>query len=249
MKLEIFEKKNDFFKALKTLFDNLNIPVNIIDEKTIAPEEILTKTYKDNHEAFRIMDDVIAFGMVDDAAFSGNTAESLDNVKKAKKDYDGILLFGVTLKKRSNGLLPTRSQLAEITRAFNREYHYTPVVVVFRYEDYISIANAERIPYKQEWREGEKAGKVSLLRDINIKIPHTGHLKILQELNIKGKKSEITDGKRKRKKKITSFQLLYTYWQSVFNTSILNKQFYKELSDWYFWAMREVYFLFQFTPF
>lgn len=232
MKLDLFKQKNDFFKALRTLFGDLNIPVNIIDKKSIAPEEILTKTYKDNNEAYQIMDDVIAFGMVDDAAFSDNRSESLDSVKKNKKDYDGILLFGVTLKKRSNELLPTRTQLAEITRAFNREYHYTPVVVVFRYEDYISIANAERITYKQEWREGEKAGKVSLLRDIDVRSPHTGHLKILQELTIA----------RSGKNAITNFKELYNYWQEVFSVSILNKQFYKELSDWYFWAMREVYF-------
>lgn len=232
MKLELFQKKTNLFDALDNLFKGLNIPVNIIDDKPIAPVEILTKTYKDNNEAFQIMDDVIAFGMVDDAAFSGNTAESLDSVKKAKKDYDGILLFGVTLKKRSNGLLPTRTQLAEITRAFNREYCYTPVVVVFRYEDYISIANVERITYKKEWREGEKAGKVSLLRDIDVKKPHTGHLRILKELAIV----------RSGRNAITNFHELYNYWQDVFSVSILNKQFYKELSDWYFWAMREVFF-------
>ena len=130
------------------------------------------------------------------------------------------------------GIAPTRSQLAEITRAFNREFYYTPVVVVFRYEQFISIANAERITYKQEWREGEKAGKVSLLRDINVAKPHTGHLKILQELTIN----------RSGKGAVNNFAELYTYWQSVFNVSILNKKFYKELSDWYFWALHEVAF-------
>jgi hypothetical protein len=55
--------------------------------------------------------------------------------------------------------LPTRSHLAEITRAFNREFPYTPVVVVFKYQNYIALANAERSKFKQEWREGEKIGK------------------------------------------------------------------------------------------
>ncbi|MFW5799985.1 MAG: Eco57I restriction-modification methylase domain-containing protein, partial [Spirochaetota bacterium] len=89
--------------------------------------------------------------------------------------------------------------------------------------------NCERLEYKQEWREGEKAGKVSILRDINIHNPHTGHLKILRELNIK-------------ERDIKTFSQLYEYWQSVFNVSILNKQFYKELSDWYFWAIKHVVF-------
>ncbi|MCK5847998.1 MAG: Eco57I restriction-modification methylase domain-containing protein [Caldisericia bacterium] len=223
----------NFFKGIEELFKSLNIPVNIIDDKEIAPKDILTNTYKENNESFCLIEDVIAFGMIDDSAFTRkNIDKSLDGIKIPEKDYEGILIFGVTLKKRNNGLLPTRTQLAEITRAFNREYHYTPVVTVFRYEKYISIANIERIPYKQEYREGEKTGKVSLLRDINVKSPHTGHLKILQELTIT----------RSGKNAVNNFSDLYKYWQKVFSVSILNKKFYKELSDWYFWAMDEIYF-------
>lgn len=232
MNLNALEKKADFFNGLKTLFASLNVPVNYIDEKSIAPKEILSKTFKENIEAYQLMDDVFILGMVDNAAFEGKKSETIVGIEKGKKDYDGILLFGVTLKNRDKGLLPTRSQLSEITRAFNREFHYTPVVVVFKYEHYISIANAERITYKQEWREGEKTGKVSILRDINVNKPHTGHLKILQELTIS----------RTGKGAVNTFAALYTYWQSVFNVSILNKQFYKELSDWYFWALQEVAF-------
>ncbi|MEI7590416.1 MAG: hypothetical protein WCJ49_03790, partial [Deltaproteobacteria bacterium] len=232
MNLKALENKENFFNGLKALFASLNVPVNYIDEKTIAPKVILSKTYKDNNTAYELMDDVFVLGMVDNAAFEGTKSEPIASITKREKNYDGILLFGVTLKNRENNLLPTRSQLAEITRAFNREFYYTPVVVVFRYEHFISIANAERITYKQEWREGEKAGKVSLLRDINVSKPHTGHLKILQELTIS----------RSGKGAINTFADLYTYWQSVFNVSILNKKFYKELSDWYFWALQEVHF-------
>jgi len=157
------------------------------------------------------MEDVYSLGMVDDAAFEGKKSINTDQIKT---DYDGLLLFGVTLKERGNGLLPTRSQLAEITRAFNREFHYTPVVVVFRYNKYIAFANTERQKYKQEWREGEKARKVSLLRDIQVNNPHTGHLKILQELTIT----------RTGRKAVNSFDGLYKYWQEVFSVSLLNKK-------------------------
>ncbi|MDP2060446.1 MAG: hypothetical protein Q8J97_11955, partial [Flavobacteriaceae bacterium] len=145
---------------------------------------------------------------------------------------DGILIFGVTLKERPNGLLPTRSQLAEISRAFNREFYYTPVVVVFKYGNYLAFANTERLKYKQEWREGEKAGKVSLLRDIHIDKLHSGHERILAELQIP------TTGT----KKVDSFAKLYAYWQEVFSVSLLNKKFYQELSNWYFWATQHVTF-------
>lgn len=225
-------KDIDFLPAVKALFEDLKVPVNYIADEPTTPKEILKDTYKEN-ETFQLVDDVYFVGMVDDAAFEGN--QSLET-EKIKSDYDGILIFGVTLKKRPNDLLPTRSQLAEISRAFNREFYYTPVVLIFKYRDdqkeYLAFANTERLKYKQEWREGEKAGKVSLLRDIDIKKPHAGHERILAELKIP------TTGS----KRVDSFAKLYGYWQEVFNVSILNKKFYQELSNWYFWAINHVKF-------
>jgi hypothetical protein len=42
--------------------------------------------------------------------------------------------------------------------------------------------------------------------------------------------------------KINTYEALYTYWQEVFDVSLLNKKFYKELSNWYSYAIREVVF-------
>jgi len=217
-----------FINALKALFKDLKVPMNYVADEPTTAKEILKDTYKEN-DSFQLIDDVYFVGMVDDAAFDGNKSLEAD---KIKSDYDGILIFGVTLKNRANGLLPTRSQLAEISRAFNREFYYTPVVVVFKYGNYLAFANTERLKYKQEWREGEKAGKVSLLRDIHIEKPHSGHERILAELQIP------TTGT----KKVDSFAKLYTYWQEVFSVNLLNKKFYQELSNWYFWATKHVAF-------
>ncbi len=191
-----------------------------MSDDPIEPREILEKTYKDN-DNFKLINEVYFLGIVDDAAFDGYGSLAPE---KIKSDYDGLLIFGVSLHTRENELLPTRSQLAEISRAFNRQYYYTPVVVIFKYEDttndYLAFANTERIKYKQEWREGEKAGKVTLLRDIDIKNTHAGHQRILNELQIP------STGRNK----VDSFASLYEYWQGVFNVSLLNKNFYKELS-------------------
>lgn len=228
MNLNRFSGPSNFLHALKALFKDLKVPMNYVADEPTTAKEILKDTYKDN-DTFQLMDDVYFVGMVDDASFEGNKSLGAD---KIKSDYDGILIFGVTLKSRPNGLLPTRSQLAEISRAFNREFYYTPVVVVFKYGNYLAFANTERLKYKQEWREGEKAGKVSLLRDIHIEKPHSGHERILAELQIP------TTGT----KKVDSFAKLYAYWQEVFSVSLLNKKFYQELSNWYFWASQHVTF-------
>lgn len=227
MNLQIFSHL-DFPKAIQTFFERLSIPVNYVDFHPTTGKEILVDTYKDN-ESFQLMKDVYFMGMLDDAAFVGNASKGLNDIES---DYDGILVFGVTLHERENGLLPTRSQLSEITRAFNREFYYTPVVVIFKYDHHIAFANTERLKYTQEWREGEKAGKVSLLRDIDIENPHAGHERILKGLKIS------TSGTSK----IDSFSKLYEYWQEVFNVNILNKKFYDELSNWYFWASQNVVF-------
>jgi adenine-specific DNA-methyltransferase len=43
-------------------------------------------------------------------------------------------------------------------------------------------------------------------------------------------------------KSVDSFAKLYNYWQEVFSVSVLNKKFYQELSNWYFWAVKHVTF-------
>jgi len=231
MKLTYF-KDIDFLQAIKGLFKELKVPMNYVADEPTSAKEILKDTYKDN-STFALVDDVYFVGMVDDAAFEQNESLAVD---KIKSDYDGVLIFGITLHPRENNLLPTRSQLAEISRAFNREFYYTPVVLVFKYKDddadYIAFANTERLKYKQAWREGEKAGKVSLLRDINIEKPHRGHEDIINQLKIP------ISGKYQ----VDSFAKLYTHWQEVFNVNVLNKKFYQELSNWYFWAVKHVTF-------
>jgi adenine-specific DNA-methyltransferase len=217
------------------LFKELQVPINAVTDKPIAAKEILTSTYRDR-ESFHLIDDVYFLGMVDDGAFRGKGAIDLAAAQGLAKDYDGLVIFGVTLKGREGGLLPTRSQLAEIARAFNREFCYTPVVVVFKYgsgaREYLAFANTERSQYKQQWREGEKAGKVTLLRDIDIQQPHSGHERILADLRIP----------MVGKDRVDSFAKLYAYWRKVLDVSLLNKEFYKEVSNWYFDACKRVVF-------
>ncbi|MCB1159349.1 MAG: Eco57I restriction-modification methylase domain-containing protein, partial [Leptospiraceae bacterium] len=75
--------------------------------------------------------------------------------------------------------------------------------------------------------------KVTFIKDINIKSPHRAHIEILFELSF----SEV-----QRKFEPKNFIAFHEGWQSVLSIKELNKRFYRELSDWYFWAMREVFF-------
>ncbi len=231
MNLTAFKTPDTFYDALLGFFGGLNIPVSVQDRHPLRPGDILSN-FNPDHPAHALMKDVYFLGMVDDQVFAGSSGKDISEIRNLSNDYEGILIFGITLSERENHRLPTRNQLADITRSLNREFKYLPVTVVFRYSQHIALATARRVPYKQEWREGEKCGKVSLLRDISVDNPHTGHLKILDQLAIS----------RTGKKAVTTFEALYSHWQQVFSVSVLSKQFYKELSDWYFWAMRKVFF-------
>lgn len=226
MNLHNFKEKS-LFDAMKSFFQELNVPVSEVTEDPANPEDIVSTYFNEANPAHALIDTVYFLGMVNEKAFDGEeNADSLQSIKASKEDYDGLLIFGIQLKNRANGLKPTRSQLAEITRLFNREYNYTPVMLIFKYGEQIAFANSERLKYKQEWREGEKVGKVTMLKDVNISYTHAAHLKILAGLKIDAK--------------IDSFHLLYSYWQSVFSLQALNNQFYKDLQDWFYYASQNI---------
>lgn len=217
-----------FIDALKAFFEELKVPVDYLADEPAAPEDVLGERFKATNDAHKLIEDVFALGMVNDAIFEGTeTFKNLTQIKKLKADYDGLLIFGVTLKNRKDKLPITRSQLAEITNIFNRTFPYTPVTIIFKYSNLISFANSERIKYKQEWREGEKVGKVTMLKDVDTANPHAAHHKILAGLTIDPTK-------------IDSFQLLYNYWQTVFSLQALNNQFYSDLQDWFYYASQNI---------
>jgi hypothetical protein len=217
-----------FINALKAFFEELKVPVDYLADEPTSASEILGDNFKTNNEAYKLVSDVYALGMVNDAIFEGTeTFKNLAQVKKLKADYDGLLIFGVTLNKRKDDLPITRSHLAEITRAFNKTFPYTPATIIFKYSNLISFANSERIKFKQEWREGEKVGKVTMLKDVDTAKPHSAHLKILAGLSIDTNK-------------IDCFQSLYNYWQTVFSLQALNNQFYSDLQDWFYYASQNI---------
>jgi hypothetical protein len=202
-------KNKPFITALKSFFESLNVPFNSISEYQTSPEEVIGEKKCND-----IIDAIYPFGIVTDAIFD-NEAVAITQSDLKKDKYEGILLFGVEISKEK----PTRSDLAEITRQINREFAQTPVVVVFKYGNQLTFANAERLDFKQTWREGEKVGKVSMLKDISLEKTHAAHERILLDL-----KNKNSDG----------FEDLYLYWQKVLHTKELNKQFFKKIANWYF---------------
>ena len=102
----------------------------------------------------------------------------------------------------------TRTVAAALTRGFNRIASASPVVLVMRQADKLTLATCERT---DSAHGGEKLGKVSVLRNVDCTNPHRGHLDILLSLG---------------NKQHSTFDSLYAHWKEVFSNELLTKKFY-----------------------
>lgn len=177
-----------------------------------------------NKNLHPIVSNVYLIGAVNENSFKKFENELFEENEPNYK-YDGLLIFYCDLKIDN----PTRTQLAELTRNLNRASNLLPVIALYKYGGRLCIATSERTNYKIKSKEGEKVGRVHLITDIIIDKVHAGHNKILSDL-------------RKNVMDATSFDELYNKWYETFDVSILNKKFYQELANWYFWAMDNVQF-------
>ena len=125
-----------------------------------------------------------------------------------------------------------RGKLAAITRQINRIFPM-PVMVLFKVAGNLSIAVINRRQNKRD-ESKDVLGKVTLIQNISTTKPHPGHLDILASFS--------TGELVARKKPIGNFDQLHAAWEDVFNVELLNKRFYEELSNWYFWARKQVSF-------
>lgn len=125
-----------------------------------------------------------------------------------------------------------RGKLAGIARQINRIFPM-PVMVLFKMGGRLSIAVINRRLNKRDDSK-DVLGKVTLIQNITIENPHPGHLDILASFSL----AELTEGRRI----IQNFDQLHAAWEEVFNVELLNKRFYRELANWYFWALPQVDF-------
>lgn len=139
------------------------------------------------------------------------------------------LFVGLTLRKREY----TRSQLAGIVRELNKTSDI-PIFVLFGYGDLLTFAVVDRRPSKQKGQsDRDVLEKVTLVKDIRTRQPHRAHLDILFDLSL----PQVL-----KRGKVTNFDELHAAWKLVLDTSELNRRFFNELSDWYFWAVDRVEF-------
>ena len=150
-----------------------------------------------------------------------------DTSKVDRNIIQAYLFFCIELNDKEY----TRTALSQITREINKVFKM-PVMVLFKLGDKLSLAVINRRRHKKDL-EKDVLEKVTLIKDINIPKPHRAHLQILFDLSLE---------ELRRVHKFTNFDELQEAWKKTLDTKELNKRFYKELSNWYFWAKEQVFF-------
>ncbi len=139
------------------------------------------------------------------------------------------IFFAVELKERDY----PRGKLANLARQLNRLFP-TPVMVLIKHRDLVSIAVINRRQNKVH-ADRDVLEKVTLIRDISLSAPHRGHLDILASF-------AVPNLVHPQRLPIASFDALHAAWEQIFNIDLLNERFYRELANWYFWALKQVEF-------
>lgn len=212
------------FDASAALLEHLHIVFNEVTRMPVPFESLYPLNLsKALHEVLLKVEHTYFIGTVDESSLSGS-AEKLSaeevTAKASEGKYTGMMIFAVELHP---GSTLTRSESAILTRGFNRIASAQPVILFIKQANELTLSTCERSDYTQQWRDGEKLGRVSILRGINCEHPHRGHIDILESIGDKA---------------YPNFEALYKHWMEVFSSDLLTQKFYSELSVWYAWAVQ-----------
>ena len=125
-----------------------------------------------------------------------------------------------------------RGKYAQFTREVNKRM-VMPIVVFFRVKDRLTIGFVGRRQHRQD-PDRDVLEQVTLIKDIRLDDPHRAHTEVLFELSLEECAKWMSDHKEQE-----NFDGLLAAWLARLDTEELNKKFYRELFDWFEWAVAE----------
>ena len=125
-----------------------------------------------------------------------------------------------------------RSKYAQFTREVNKRFRM-PIVVFFRVKDRLTIGFVGRRQHRRD-PDRDVLEQVTLIKDIRLNDPHRAHLDILFALSLEECARWMRDHKEQE-----NFDGLLAAWLARLDTEELNKKFYRELFNWFEWAVAE----------
>ncbi|HEX8196258.1 MAG TPA: TaqI-like C-terminal specificity domain-containing protein [Pyrinomonadaceae bacterium] len=163
------------------------------------------------------------FQLTDEEISRSKSLFDSSRVDVSEKSINSYIFFAIKLKKDEY----RRTDLAEITREINRAFPM-PVLILFQHGETLTFSIIDRRRNRRE-ESRDVLLKVTLIKDIRLENPHRAHLEILADLALDNLEAR-------------NFVELHNAWQKVLDTKELNKKFFQELANWYFWAVDNVTF-------
>jgi len=204
--------------TVATFKDTFEVPEHV----TFNDEKALVEQWQSVDFLFQLAGDDLAIG----GQLPLVRSQAVDTSASAWQSY---LFFAIHLRDRDRPY--TRTELANITREVNKLFPM-PAMVIFQQGQTLTLSVINRRLNKR-YPERDVLEKVTLIKDINLAHPHRAHLEILADL---------ASDELYRVQGFTTFEELHRAWQTVLDSSELNKKFFKEVADWYFWATDKVAF-------
>ena len=144
---------------------------------------------------------------------------------------ESFMFFVVELKGKDY----PRGKYAQFTREINKRIDM-PIVVFFRVENRLTIGFVGRRQHERD-PDRDVLKRVTLIKDILLDKPHRAHIDILFELSLEECAKWMDTHNQPE-----NFDGLLAAWLARLDTSELNKRFFNELANWYFWAVDQVTF-------
>lgn len=227
MKQALFQFTSDSLaSASRGFIDKLGLKYTKSSDNLIPKAALINKlkSTKAVEEAFGVVTGIYLVGLIDERSFTKrNEIVDYDSAIRETEQgkYEGILIFACEINKDTK---VTRTTAANLTRIFNKLATNKPVILITRQDEKLTLSTCERTDKKRD--AGEKMGKVNILQNINCIEPQTGHIRILESLQVDSR--------------INTFDTLYKHWFEVFNTKTLTNHFYKDLYNWFMWVVNDV---------
>lgn len=163
---------------------------------------------------FQLTDEEISFTSQTPLFF--DSSRQLDDQR-----IESYLFFAVRLKRD----FYSRSVLAEITREINRLF-LMPAMIIFQHGASLTLSVINRRLHKRD-PNADVLEKVTLIKDIRHSSPLRAHLDILHGLSLEALYDEFH---------FHNFVGLHRAWERQLDNSELNRKFYQEIANWFFWA-------------
>ena len=213
-----YESKRTMRLEPNTL-DGFLSALELEDEEKFNPKRALVEEWESIDLLFQLTEDEIVNNPNLEIDFEDG---GIDEAR-----MESYLFFAIKL----SGDHYTRTQLSQITREMNKPFGM-PAMILFQHGGALTFAVIDRRLNKQD-ESKDVLLKTTLIKDINFANPHRAHIDIMFDLSM----AELYE-----KHKFKNFPQLHEAWKKTLDTSELNKRFYKEIADWYFWAVDKVTF-------